>query len=220
MSVRFDLSTMTPGEIYDLLANLIVPRPIAFVSTVSRRGDTNIAPFSYFMLGGIAPPSLCFAIVRGRQGEKKETLINVEESREFVVSLVERSMAEGMNQAAGEYPGVVDKWAISGFTAVDSERVKPARVAGAPASFECRVHQIVHHGEGPGSSSYVIGEVVLAHIREDLQDAVSGAGGFRPIARLGGQDYFDLAACGTFQMARPAPVMPPQKDEAVDNSGE
>jgi len=218
MSLRFDLSTMGPGEIYDLLANLIVPRPIAFVSTVSRLGDANIAPFSYFMLGGIAPPSLCFAPVRGRQGEKKETLLNVEETEEFVVSLVERDMAEGMNRAAGEYPGVVDKWAISGFTAAESERVKPARVAEAPASFECRVHQIVHHGDGPGASAYVIGEILLAHVREDLQDTVSGAGGFLPIARLGGKDYFDLAACGTFQMARPAPEMPSQTYEAVDNS--
>lgn len=220
MSVRFDLQEMTPGQIYDLLANLIVPRPIAFVSTISASGARNVAPFSYFMLGGIAPPSLCFSPVRGRNGERKETLANIEEVGEFVVNLVDRAMVEGMNMAAGEYPGEVDKWELSGFTEIESERVRPARVAESPASFECRLHNIVSHGDGPGSTAYVVGEVLLAHVRADLVPAAQGAGGFLPVARLGGQDYFDLAACGIFSLNRPPAVMPPQSYEAVDNSGD
>ncbi|MBX3095641.1 MAG: flavin reductase family protein [Fimbriimonadaceae bacterium] len=220
MSARFDPQQMSPGQIYDLLANLIVPRPIAFVSTMSNAGARNVAPFSYFMLGGIAPPSLCFSPVRGRNGERKETLVNIEETREFVVNLVDRNMVEGMNVAAGEYPGEVDKWELSGFTEVESERVRPARVLESPASFECRLHQIVSHGDGPGSTAYVIGEVLLAHVRPDLVSAAQGAGGFLPVARLGGQDYFDLAACGTFSLQCPPAVMPPQTYEAVDNSDE
>lgn len=200
MHTSFRASEMTPGQVYDFMSNLIVPRPIAFVSTMSREGARNLAPFSYFMPGGVNPPSLCFCPIRAGGGRKKDTLVNIEETGEFTVNLVDRAMAEGMNQTSGLYPADIDEWPFSGFTQAESLVVRPARVAESPASFECRLHQVAFCGEEGGGAAFVIGEIVAMHVRTELTDSLTR---FNPISRLGGPEYLDLASGEIFGLERP-----------------
>lgn len=184
------------------MAGLIVPRPIAFVSTLSRSRGPNLAPFSYFMPGGVQPPSLAFCPTRGADGDPKDTLKNIEESGEFVVNLVTREMADGMNNAAASHPHGVSEWPYSGFTPVPSLKVAPSRVGESPVQFECRLHQIVLHGEGPFGSCYVIGEVLAMHVHDALLEN-GPPSTFAPIARLGGAGYLDVNGGKLFDLPRP-----------------
>lgn len=192
------MSDCTAGEVYDLLSGLVVPRPIAFVSTISALGVPNLAPFSFFNIGGVNPPSLTICTVLGGHGAPKDTYQNIVETGEFVVNLVSRKMAHGMNQTAPSFPGEVDEWPKSGFTQVDSLEVKPARVGESPAQLECRLFQTVSHGDGPGASRYIVGEVVLVHLDESIEPNKT------LIARLGGSEYLDLDGPDTFDLKRPS----------------
>jgi flavin reductase (DIM6/NTAB) family NADH-FMN oxidoreductase RutF len=200
MHTSFRAEDLTSPQAYDLMANLIVPRPIAFVSTLSREGRRNLAPFSYFMPGGTNPPSLCFCPILAGGGRKKDTLVNIEETGEFVVNLVDRTMAEGMNATSGMYPHDTDEWPMSGFNPVDCLAVRPARVLESPASFECKLHQVAFCGDQAGGGSFVIGEILAIHVRPEL---LLPEARFLPISRLGGPDYLDLASVETFGMERP-----------------
>jgi len=203
------LADESRSHAYDLLSNLVVPRPIAFVSSLSASGEPNLAPFSFFIIGGVDPPSLAFCPVRNKDGQKKATLANIEETGEFVVNLVNKAMAEGMNHTGVDYPDGSSKWGMSGFTGLSSTVVKPERVRESPVHFECRVHEIVEHG----ASSYVIGEVLVAHVSEELFDPETRKWTrFEPIARLGGAEYMDLACGKVFEMKRPTPRAPTSVD--------
>ncbi len=200
----FTLSELKPSQRYDILSGLVVPRPIGFVSTLSERGVPNLAPFSYFMVGGIRPPSLMFCPVLNMDGQPKDSLKNVEKTSEFVVNLVTRQMSEGMNAASYPYPEGEDEWDASGFTMLKSQVVKPPRVAESPVQFECRLFQALRHGDGPSASAYVVGEVLVAHVDPSLIDEHGAlTGRFEPIARLGGKAYLDLADGNVFELARP-----------------
>jgi flavin reductase (DIM6/NTAB) family NADH-FMN oxidoreductase RutF len=191
-------------EAYALLSMTVAPRPIAFVSTISPEGVPNLAPFSFFAVGGSNPPSLAFSPVLGSSGREKDSLRNVRTSGEFVVNLVHRSMADGMNRASVSLPSDTSEWAVGGFTALPSLRVHPARVAESRVQFECRLHQIVEHGEGPGAARYVIGEVLVAHVAMDvLRDGKIDPDLLEPIARLGGSDYIDTGNLQRFALKRP-----------------
>lgn len=197
-SVR--MSDLTSLEAYNLLVATVIPRPIAFVSTISRSGIPNLAPFSFFMVGGSNPPSLIYSPTLNKLGEQKDSLRNVHESGEFVVNLVDRPMADGVNSTSIEFPAEESEWGTSGFTPAASHAVAPARVAESPVQFECRLHQIIPHGDGPYAAQYVIGEVLLAHLHPSIAaDPVS----LRLIGRMGGPDYFDTATGELFAMRRP-----------------
>jgi flavin reductase (DIM6/NTAB) family NADH-FMN oxidoreductase RutF len=204
MHRTFEMADLKPSQKYDLLSGLIVPRPIGFISSLSREGVPNLAPFSYFMVGGIRPPSLMFCPVLDIEGRPKDSLRNIEDTGEFVVNLVDRQMAEGMNAASFPYPKGEHEWEASGFTMLESQAIKPARVAQSPVQFECRLFQALRHGDGPSASVYVVGEVLLAHVSEALVDKEARPiARFEPIARLGGSEYFDLACGKVFELARP-----------------
>jgi flavin reductase (DIM6/NTAB) family NADH-FMN oxidoreductase RutF len=190
------------AAMYDVLVACIQPRPIAFVSTLSPDGQPNLAPFSFFMPGGANPPSLAISVTLAGGGRRKDTLRNIEMTGEFVINLVTREMAPGMNQTSYSFPEDVSEWPHSGFESLPSELVAPSRVAISPAQFECRLFQVVQHGSDGGAAVYIIGEVLRAHVRQDLWSA-DGAHLVRPIARLGGPNYLDLATASVFQMERP-----------------
>lgn len=196
---------MGANDRYRLLSSAVIPRPIAFVSTQARDGKRNLAPFSYFMLGGTEPPSLAFCPSLNRRGLPKDTLWNIEQSGEFVVNLVTREMAEGMNQASYEYDHGVEEWSASRFTPLESLVVKPPRVAESPIHFECQRFETVFHGDSAGSSAYVIGEIVAVHALVSILDDADGLNeAYQPIGRLGGSDYLDMATGERFDLLRPA----------------
>lgn len=188
--MEIDPAGLATRDVYRLMIGVIVPRPIAFVSTVSLDGVLNVAPFSYFMGVGSDPPALAFAPIR-RRGIKKDTLTNVEATGEFVVNVVSEEIAAAMNLASGDWPPEVDEFALAGLTPLPSRRVHPPRVGEAPVSMECRVIQIVEVGRREAtSSSIVVGEVCLFHVRDDLhQDGTIDVAALCAVGRLNGNRY-------------------------------
>ncbi|MBI3637634.1 MAG: flavin reductase family protein, partial [Candidatus Rokubacteria bacterium] len=171
--MQLDPQTADPAQIYKLLIGCVVPRPIAWVSSIDAQGVRNLAPFSFFMGITGAPPTIAFASSPRRDGSgavtRKDTLRNVQAMGEFVVNVVDDDRAEAMNLTSGEYAPEVDEFAVAGLTAAPSVKVKAPRLAEAPINMECRVVQIVPVGNGP--SHLVIGEIVHFHLRDDVYDA-------------------------------------------------
>jgi flavin reductase (DIM6/NTAB) family NADH-FMN oxidoreductase RutF len=199
-----DPASLEPAEIYALLVGCVVPRPIAFVSSLSRAGVANLAPFSFFNAGGARPPSVVFSPVTSGGGRDKDTLNNVGETGEYVIHIVPWALREGMNQASADYPPDVDEFEAAGFTKVASVRVKPWRAAECPIAMECRLFQIVQHGDGALRANYVIGEVVHFHIEESLfTNGRVDSSAIDAIARLGGPNYTRVTRESVFSMARP-----------------
>lgn len=194
---------------YDLLVGVVQPRPIALVSSLDSLDRPNLAPFSFFMAGGNAPASIVVSITLDGQAHPKDSLANIKARGEFVVNVVERAMAPGMNEASYKYPAGFDEWAIAGFTPIPSEVVAPQRVAESPVNLECVLHEIVAHGSSPGSANYVIGEVVRFHVSERLWDGGRLAHTPATIARLGGDDYLDTAKMESFVLPRPSEARDP-----------
>lgn len=189
-------------QVYDILVAAVQPRPIAFISTLSADGKPNLAPFSFFMIGGATPPSVLYSPTLNSAGEKKNSLLNVEATAEFVVNAATREMAEGMNAFTMDYPDRFNEWEMCGFTKIESEAVKPARVAESPVQLECKLFEIVSHGSGPGAARYVIGEVVRIHIGADIWNGYSiDVEKFKPISRMGAAMYLDTALLEFFSLS-------------------
>lgn len=163
----------------------------------------NLAPFSFFMAGGANPPSVAFSPVLDGQGREKDTLRNVLATGEFVVNVVHREMAERMNATSWSFPPEASEWEASGLTPLASDLVHPARVAESFVQMECRLHQIVEHGDGPSAARYVIGEVACFHVASDLLSEGRKVPDLGLIARLGGPDYLDGATGQRFTLPRP-----------------
>lgn len=196
-----DPKTLTPSESYRILVNAIAPRPIALVSTLSADGIANLAPFSFFQVGGNNRPSLMFSPTNTLVGEEKDSLRNIRCSAEFCVCIVTCEMAEGVNASSAPVPLEESEWALSAFTQLPSEEIRPPRVAESPVHFECRLFRIIQHGGGPWAANYVIGEVVRFHLREDV---AADPEAIRTIGRLGGDWYVDTAAAELFAVKRPS----------------
>lgn len=203
--ITIDLETASVGKAYQLLTRIVTPRPIAFVSTLSASGIGNLAPFSYFNLGGTAPPSVIFSPQANRRGEAKDTLRNIRETGEYVVHLVTHSMRDAMNLCSSDWAPEVDEFDVSGLTRLASVRVRPPRVAESPIALECRLFEIVSHGTGATAANYVIGEVLVAHVDDSVADS-AGLPDPRKldlIARLGGDTYARITPESLFELPRP-----------------
>jgi len=197
-----------PGEagfqnVYKLLIGSIVPRPIAFVSTVSRAGIRNLAPFSYFTAVSANPPVICFCPMRHAGPDPyKDTLRNIYETREFVVNIVSEEFAQKMNLTSGEYPPEVDEFEISGLTPIPSDLVKAPRVAESHIHMECKLYLVLEIGAEPGSGNLVLGEVLRFHVDSALfEDFRIDPDKLRPIGRMGGSMY--TRTTDRFEMERP-----------------
>jgi flavin reductase (DIM6/NTAB) family NADH-FMN oxidoreductase RutF len=189
---------------YDLLIHAVAPRPIAFVSTLSKDGRPNLAPFSFFMAGGGNPPSICFSPNTKDDGSPKDTLRNIQETGEYVVHIVDYAMGPSMAATSKPLPHGESEWPLSGFTQVPSLKVNPPRVAEAPFAMECRLHQIVPHGTGGDAANYVIGEVVMFHVASALvSDGRIDPAQVDYLARLGGAWYLRATPDSLFTMKRP-----------------
>jgi len=201
-----DPAQVPPAEFYSLLTGCVVPRPIAFVSSLSKAGNANLAPFSFFNAGGANPPSLVFMPIMSGSGRNKDTLNNVRETGEYVVHIVPWAIRERMNVTSAEFPAEVDEFEVAGFTKAPSLRVKPWRVLESPIAFECKLFRIVEHGAGPYHANYVIGEVVYLHVAEAVMEGKHvDSAKLDAIARLGGPNYTRVTKESTFAMPRPAP---------------
>jgi flavin reductase (DIM6/NTAB) family NADH-FMN oxidoreductase RutF len=195
-TISFDPAQCDSKTIYRLMIGAIVPRPIAFVSTISPDGRGNLAPFSFFNGVSSRPPALMIAITRKKGGEKKDSLINIEANGEFVVQTVSESIASPMNQTSADYPYGVDEMKKVGLTPVPSVKIRPVRVQEALIHFECKLLKTVEVGDGgEGSSTLVIGEIVWIHLAPEVY--VNGhisAEVLKPLARMAGSQYTTLGS--------------------------
>ena len=185
-----------------VLTGVIVPRPIAFVSTISPDGVVNLAPFSFYNVVSSSPPTVVVASSRNADWKAKDTLANIEATGEFVVNVVVDDIAEAMNRTAAEYPSNVNEFEIAELTPAPSDLVKSPRVAESPVNMECRLKQVVPIGSGANESGLIIGEIVLMHVRDDI---INGHRidhlKLRPTGRLAGSMY--CHTLDVFEMKRP-----------------
>ena len=201
-AVEIDPLSLDDRRRYGRLISVVQPRPIAWVSTVDLQGRRNLAPFSFFTGITAKPLTVCFCPVRNRHGVKKDTLLNIEETKQFTVNLATESNAKQMVATSEDVPRGVDEFQLAGVTPVDSLKVKPARVKESPVSLECELHSIVTISEGALGGNLVIGKVVHIHI----DDALWNGGAFthrelKPVGRLGGAWY--STSKDDFELPRP-----------------
>lgn len=203
--ITIDPAQNSSQDNYKLLIGSVLPRPIAFVSTQSVDGALNLAPFSFFTAVCSDPPTILFCpMVRGSDGEKKDTLRNIEATGEFVVNVVSEDIVSPMNATAAEFPFGVSEFTEAGLTPAPSVVVKPPRVLESPVSLECKLQQIIPVGAGGvGSGNLVLGTVVQFHVRQDLYHAGRiDTALLKPVARLAGSAYCPVRE--VFEVARPS----------------
>jgi flavin reductase (DIM6/NTAB) family NADH-FMN oxidoreductase RutF len=188
---------------YQTLISCVVPRPIAFVTTLSPTGVVNLAPFSFFNGVSGHPPAVMFAPANDRHGREKDTLANLRQIGEFVVNIVPHAIADAMNETSFTYPRDVSELDVCGFTALSSTQVRPPRVAESPVQLECRLMQIVDLGGGPLAGHVCIGEVLCFHIAAGFlaPDGAVDPAKLDAIARMGGDWY--ATTRDRFRMPRP-----------------
>ncbi|GLI96376.1 flavin reductase family protein [Sphingobium sp. BS19] len=164
--MEFDFAALTGAERYKLMAAAITPRPIAWLTTVSPEGVRNAAPYSFFNMMGAEPPLVAIGLMRRADGSYKDSARNILETREFVVNLVSESDAEAMNFTCIDAPPGFDELEAAHLETVPSTLIVPPRIASAPVTMECRLHQSIE----VGLTTIVLGEVVKFHVRDDLVD--------------------------------------------------
>jgi flavin reductase (DIM6/NTAB) family NADH-FMN oxidoreductase RutF len=193
--MQVDFTALEPRQAYHWLISTIVPRPIAWVSSLSPAGVVNLAPFSFFNGVTSRPPTLMFVPVTKIDGTPKDTLRNIEATGEFVVNLVNADVAESMNATAAALPYDESELERFDIGAVPSVEVAPPRVAAAPVSFECRLATIIRIGQEPGVANVVFGHILRAHVADEVLDDDGRIDPARLglIGRMGGNDYCHTA---------------------------
>lgn len=200
--------------VYKLLIGSVVPRPIAWVSSVDDTGRRNLAPFSFFTVGSANPPHLVFtSMTRGTDSGQKDTLHNIRATGQFVVNVATEATADAMNLTSGEYPSHIDEFDLARLTVQPSVAVRPPRVAESPVHYECVLAHLLPLGdEGvPGAATLVVGRVVHIHVADDLLlggDKIDLAK-LKPIGRLAGTSYTRVT--DLFDMVRPPSQIDPKK---------
>ena len=191
-----DPEKLDPRSCYKLLTGSVVPRPIAWTSTVSRDGVRNLAPFSFFTVASRNPPMLCISVGPRveRPPETKDTLSNIEETGEFVINIVSLPLSNTMHESSKSHPPEADEFEKAGLTAGPCEVVGAPRVAEAGVSMECVLDRVLVLG----TDHLVIGRMVRFHVRDELyEDGRIDVAKLRPLGRLAGnytkvETIFDL----------------------------
>lgn len=201
--MQIDVAAASVLDVYYALVGVVTPRPIAWVTSVNKAGIVNLAPFSFFNAFGANPPIVIFSPTLRRDGAKKDTLKNIEWSKEFVINAAVESLAIQVNQSSKELPPDESELTITGLSVTPSVKIRTPRLAESPANLECILQQVIPCGNGPISGNLVIGQVVYIHIADSVLDK----GGkvdpakLKTIARLGG-DYY-CRSTDLFEMKRP-----------------
>jgi flavin reductase (DIM6/NTAB) family NADH-FMN oxidoreductase RutF len=193
----------SPKDLHKLMIGMVVPRPIAWVSTLGEDGTNNLAPYSFFNAISSDPPVVCFAPSRKPTGDnKKDTLRNLESSGVFVVNIVSEHLAEAMNQSAADVPPEVDEFALAGVSVEPATMIQAPMVKEALAKMECRVRQIIPLGDRPTSGILVLGDVLCFHFVEGLVDNFKvDPAMLNAVGRMGGSSYCDTRH--RFELIRP-----------------
>lgn len=200
-----DFSQVDPRQAYSWLASAVIPRPVAWVSTVSAAGVSNLAPFSFFQMITGKPPTVMISPLVQRDGSIKDTVRNVQETGQLVVNLVGFDMADAMNETSFSYDADVSEFERCGVASASSTLVRPARVASAPVSLECELVSCTPYPADAPSCHILLGRVLAAHFDESilndkqLPDPVK----LNLLARMGGDWYGRTRSDANFELARP-----------------
>lgn len=199
--IEIDVSKISKKDRYKLASGSVIPRPIALVSTISKDGIPNLAPFSFFTIASYSPFILVFFPLNYKKGfELKDTVKNILATNEFVIHIVDESLASPVNVASGIYPFDENEFDISGLTPIPSIKVKPFRVKESKIHFECILFGSLEIGKGEGGSNAIFGEVVLAHVEESLIDNFKiDAKKLAPVSRLAGANWSKLGEIFTLE---------------------
>lgn len=200
--MKYDLSQLEHRDSHALLTKIVLPRPIAFVSTISSEGILNLAPFSYFTVMSSKPAILGFGIATKKNGEKKDTLVNIESTKDFVINVVTEELAQAMILASGEYAPAVNEFEVAGLTALPSDLIRSPRVGESPVNMECRLVKILEFGAAPRVNRFIVGEVLRVHANDEYVSGKTGKESrFKVIGRMG--DDLHCRTGDVFQMKRP-----------------
>ena len=202
---------IVPGEIktaalHSYLLGAVAPRPICFASTVDKDGNPNLSPFSFFNVFGSNPTTLVFSPSRKvRDNTLKHTLLNIYDTKEVVINVVNYAMVQQMSLSSCEYPKGVDEFEKSGFTKLPSEKVKAFRVAESPVQMECKVREIIETGTEGGAGNLVICEVLVMHINDNILNEKNQIDPHKIdlVARMGGDHYCRASGNAVFDVAKP-----------------
>jgi flavin reductase (DIM6/NTAB) family NADH-FMN oxidoreductase RutF len=199
--MRFDPGEQSLAENYLFMLSAIVPRPIAFISTVGENGVFNLSPFSFFNGVCAEPPILSVSFSR-RDGKKKDTLQNIESSGQFVVSVVTEPLAKAMNESSAPFPADISEFEKVGLTPLPAEKVRAPLLKESPINMECVLYRLIEVGTPPRGSTLVLGEIVRYHIREEVM--VKNKIDFKKLSavgRMGGEFY--TKTTDVFKLNRP-----------------
>ena len=189
--MELDLTEMETRQAHDFLTSAIIPRPIAWVSTINEQGQTNLAPFSFFTGVSWNPPVLAFSVVNRSDGSMKDTVTNIEQVPEFVVNLVSVELLSVMEFSAGAIPYGKDEDTIKEVSWISSSIVTPPRVGEARVSFECTLEQIVRVSQGPDAGNLILGRIQRVHLKDNLlkDNREVNWTGLDALGRLSGNRY-------------------------------
>lgn len=188
------------------LQNAVAPRPICFASTISKNGEPNLAPFSFFNIFSSNPPIAVFSpAYSGRTGAPKDTLLNVREVPEVVINMVNYNMVQQTSLASSPFPKGVNEFIKSGFTPIASELVKPLRVKESPVQLECKVQEIKELGQAGGAGNLIICEIIKMHINESVLNEAGNIDTRKIdlVARMGDNWYCRAAGDALFEVEKP-----------------
>lgn len=166
--MEINLMELEPRHAHDLLTSCIIPRPIAWVSSINKAGQTNLAPFSFFTGVSWSPPILAFSVVNRADGTMKDTAKNIREVPEFVVHIVSVDLLATMEYSAKPVPYGTDETSITDIHWLPSKMIKPHRIQEAKIAFECTLERIVTVSEGADAGNLILGRIQLVHVRDDL----------------------------------------------------
>ncbi len=188
--MHFSSSDITSATAYKLLVSTILPRPIAFVTTISQNGIPNAAPFSFFNAMGSNPPVVALGFEPKQDGRNKDTATNILETKEFVVNMVDEQMAVQMNQCAADLASDIDELQLAKLDTLPSIEVTPPRISASPVSMEC---QLYNNMELEGGGQIIIGRVLHFHLRDNVVTSLNplriSIEEIAPISRLSGPHY-------------------------------
>ena len=203
--LTIDPKEISTGKCHQYLLGAVGPRPIAFASTIDAKGRPNLSPFSFFNVFSANPPILVFSPARrGRDNTVKHTYLNVKETKEVVINIVNFNMVQQTSLSSTEYAEGVNEFVKAGFTMLESDVVKPFRVAESPAQFECKVIDVIELGQEGGAGNLVICEVIKMHFAEAVLDETGFIDQHKIdlVARMGG-NWYTRAISGMFEVPKP-----------------
>lgn len=199
--MEIDLPGLKASDRYKVLASLVTPRPIAWVTTIDEQGRVNAAPFSFFNVFGANPPLVAFAPGNKEPGIPKDTARNIRQNREFVIHLVPENMVPAMVATAATLPAGVSELEAAGLSTVPSLRVAPPRIAGAPVALECTEHQTMEIG----ANRLILGIVQHVYVQDGLLDAENyylDQKKWTPVGRMASPDWY-CRTSDVFEHERP-----------------